>query len=473
MSTQRITPVILSGGQGTRLWPLSRADMPKQFIPLTGDKSLFEETIERCENNKLFKHPIVICSQSHRFLIKELLGGERIEKTQIIMEPCGRNTAAAIAACALAIDTNDIILIMPSDHFIPDKNAFSKDIESALTLAEQGNIVTFGITPTTAHTGFGYIQRGTETGNGFNIKAFHEKPNKEKAEEYLANSGYYWNAGIFMAKAQSFIEELEKYASDILEQTETAWNARHNDLGDTLINPEAFEKVRSESIDYAVAEKTDRAVVVPTTFDWNDLGQWKSLWSISDKSENQNATQGTIYTHDVQNSYLRSEDNIVLGAVGLDNIVAIAMKDAVFIAGKDRSEDIKHLVAEMKNSKQMQLQENPFTMRPWGSYEVMDEKPWFKVKKLTINPGSKLSLQKHEHRSEHWVVVKGVATVTIDDKVLNVQSNESVYVPCGTVHRLENKQNEPLEIIEVQTGSYLGEDDIIRFEDDYNRLRAV
>lgn len=473
MTKQRITPVILSGGQGTRLWPLSRADMPKQFIPLTGDKSLFEETIERCKNDELFTDSIVICSQTHRFLIKELLGKERRENTNIIMEPCGRNTAAAIAVAALAVNSEDIILIMPSDHFIPDTDAFTKDVDGAIPLAQQGNIVTFGITPTTAHTGFGYIQRGKENANGFNIAAFHEKPNKEKAEQYLNNEGYYWNAGIFMAKAQSFIDELQKHAPDILEQTKIAWDARENDLGDALINPDAFEKVRSESIDYAVAEKTDRAVVIPTTFEWNDLGQWKSLWSVSDKDDSQNATQGTVYSHDVQNSYLRSSDDIVLGVVGLDNIVAVAMKDAVFIAAKDRSEDIKHLVAEMKSSQQMQLQENPFTMRPWGSYEVMDEKPGFKVKKLIINPACKLSLQKHQHRSEHWVVVKGIATVTRDNEIFDVSTNESVYVSCGTVHRLENKQNEPLEIIEVQTGDYLGEDDITRFEDDYNRLDTL
>ncbi len=468
-----ITPVILSGGQGTRLWPLSRSDKPKQFIPLTSNTSLFEETAQRCDGYDGFADKIIICSQAHRFLIKKLLSKEQLQSAHIIMEPCGRNTAAAIAIAALAAKTpDDILLIMPSDHFIPDNNAFYKDIEKALPLAADGHLVTFGIQPTSAHTGFGYIQAGEATGNGFAIKAFHEKPDAQKAQTYLEQGGFYWNAGIFMAKAGMLMGELEKHASDILDQTREAWDKRQDDLGDTLINPESFAKVRSDSIDYAIAEKTDRAAVIPTSFDWNDLGHWKSLWSASEKDAHNNAAQGTVYTHDVKNSYLRS-DGPVLGVLGLDNVIAVAMKDAVFIAAKDRSEDIKHLVSDMKFSQQMQIHENPFTMRPWGSYEIMDEKPGFKVKKLIIDPECRLSLQKHEHRSEHWVVVKGTATITRGSEIFDLKANESVYIPCGTVHRLENKQAEPLEIIEVQTGDYLGEDDIIRLEDDYNRLETT
>lgn len=446
--------------------------MPKQFIPLTSDKSLFEETIFRCADDSKYESPIIICAQTHRFLIKKILEDKKINNYKIVMEPVARNTAAAITIAALSVKPDDIILILPSDHFIPDQDAFNKDIQKGLSLANDDKIVTFGIKPTSPHTGYGYIEAGETINQGHKVSAFHEKPSHEKAQEYLAEDSFFWNAGIFMGQAKTFLSELESHAPDILEQTQNAWNAKIEDLGDTLISLEEFEKTRSESFDYAVAEKTEKAAVVPTDFEWNDLGQWEALWEISEKDENNNTKQGTIYEHDVQNSYLRSEDEIVLGVLGLEDIVAVAMKDAVFIAPKDRSQEIKHLVTEMKNSKQMQLNENPFTMRPWGSYQVMDEKPGFKVKKLIVNPGSKLSLQKHKHRSEHWVVVKGTATVTRNQEIFDVPTNESVYLPCGAIHRLENKQDEQLEIIEVQTGDYLGEDDIIRIEDDYNRLNS-
>jgi len=471
MTKQKITPVILSGGQGTRLWPLSRADMPKQFIPLTSDKSLFENTVERCSDNNIYNPALILASKEHRFLIKELLG-DKAKQTKIIMEPCGRNTAAAIAIAALASNTPDeVLLMLPSDHFIPNTHGFNQDIIKGIELANDDKIVTYGIEPTSPHTGYGYIQAGKEIGQGFKIVKFHEKPNQDTAQKYVADGGYFWNAGIFLAKASCIIKELQTHAPDILEAVQKSWNAREDDLGDTLLGKESFKAVRSESIDYAIAEKTNATAVVLTSFEWDDLGQWNSLWNISDKDNNNNAAQGTIYTHDVSGSYLRSEDDIVLGAVGLSDIVAIAMKDAVFIAHKDRSEDIKHLVHKMRDTKQNQLLENPFTMRPWGSYEIMDEKPGYKVKKLIIHSGKKLSLQKHKHRSEHWVVVRGIATVTRDDDVFDVAPNESIYIPCGAIHRLENKQSEQLEIIEVQTGDYLGEDDIIRIEDDYNRTQ--
>jgi mannose-1-phosphate guanylyltransferase/mannose-6-phosphate isomerase len=470
MKSLKVTPVILSGGQGTRLWPLSRADLPKQFIALTGEKSLFEETYERCSDPHLFNTPVIICSQPHRFLIKKLIN----EDSNIIMEPCGRNTAAALAIAALsAADPDDILIIMPSDHFIPDTEAFHNDIKAARALASSGHIVTLGIKPTKPHTGFGYIQKGQGNQNGYDIEAFHEKPDLETAQAYLETDAYFWNAGIFMAKASTFLQELNKHAPDILKQTHAAWGRRIDDLGDTLLDPVSFEQVRSESFDYAVAEKTEHAAMIEASFEWNDLGQWEALWSVSPKDENGNTHQGTIYAHDTENTYMRAEDGMALTAVGLKDVVAVAMKDAVFIAPKDRTEEIKHLVEEMRASEQKQLTENSFTMRPWGSYDVMEEKPGFKVKKLTVNPGAKLSLQKHEHRSEHWVVVRGTATVTRDDEIFELQANQSTYLPQGTIHRLENKHKEVLEIIEVQTGNYLGEDDIIRFEDDYNRNKTI
>lgn len=465
--TKKIIPIILSGGQGTRLWPLSRANQPKQFIPLASDKSLFEDTVERCSGD-IFANPIILCAQQHRFLVKKILPKPILENTKIIMEPCGRNTAAAICAAALAADTNDILLVLPSDHYIPDAKDFQDTIAQALPLAKAGNIVTFGIKPTSPHTGFGYIEQGDEQAPDYKIKKFHEKPDIQKAMNYLEQGGFFWNAGIFMFRAETLLNEMKTYAPDILENTQKAFDNALEDLGDLLLDPYSFAAVRSESIDYAVLEKTSIATVMPANFTWSDLGSWDALWQNADHDAEQNYTKGPVYAKNVKGSYLRSEGP-VLAAYGLDDIVAIALQDAVFIAPKNKSEEVKQLVEEMRETKQSQASENLKTLRPWGAYEVMEEKEGFKVKKLTVDPGCRLSLQKHKHRSEHWVVVKGVATVTRDDEVFDLQVNESTYIPCGAVHRLENKHEETLEIIEVQTGSYLGEDDIIRLEDDYNR----
>ncbi|MCB1531267.1 MAG: mannose-1-phosphate guanylyltransferase/mannose-6-phosphate isomerase [Alphaproteobacteria bacterium] len=468
-NTKQITPVILSGGQGTRLWPLSRANQPKQFIPLASDRSLFEDTVERCAD-KAFSAPMVLCAQEHRFLVKKLLTPSA--NIKIIMEPCGRNTAAAICAAALSAEKEeDILLVLPSDHYIPQAQDFVQTIKSALPLAEAGSIVTFGIEPTSPHTGFGYIERGDDFAPGYRIKKFHEKPDLDKAKSYLEQGGYYWNAGIFMMRADILLDEMQAHAADILEGVRAAVNKAADDLGDMLLDADAFSKVRSQSIDYAVLEKTDKAAVMPAGFAWSDLGSWDALWQASDRDAQGNHTQGTTYLKDVKNSYLRSEGP-TLAVLGLEDIVAVAMQDAVFIAPKDKSEEVKALVEDMKASNAPQANENVKTLRPWGGYEVMEESEGFKVKKLTVDPGCRLSLQKHKHRSEHWVVVKGVATVTRDDDIFDLQVNESTYIPCGAVHRLENKGMAVLEIIEVQTGNYLGEDDIIRLEDDYNRKES-
>jgi mannose-1-phosphate guanylyltransferase/mannose-6-phosphate isomerase len=469
-SNQKITPIILSGGQGTRLWPLSRANHPKQFIPLASNKSLFEETVMRCLNPTQFNAPKIICAQEHRFLVKKLLPKNIKPEAEIIMEPCGRNTAAAICAAALsAKNPDDILLVLPSDHFIPDQTAFQQTIATALPLAQDGYIVTFGIKPTSPHTGFGYIESGAELyAAGYKIHKFHEKPDSQTALQYIQNQNYFWNAGIFMFRADVLLAEMKQHAKDILESVNLAWNNATEDLGDTLLNQEYFPKTRSDSIDYAVLEKTNKAAIVPANFPWSDLGTWEALWDMNEKNADNNVTQGQVFTKDVTGSYLRSEGP-ALSVIGMNDIIAISMTDAVFIGPKSQSEDVKKLVDIMSRSGQAQASENLLSFRPWGSYQVMEEKEGFKVKRITVDSGCRLSLQKHQHRSEHWVVVKGTATVTRNDEIFDLHVDESTYIPCGAVHRLENKGEETLELIEVQTGSYLGEDDIIRLEDDYNR----
>lgn len=465
-----ITPVILSGGQGTRLWPLSRRDEPKQFVPLLPSGSLFEATLERCKNPGLFTDPLIICARQHRFLVKKL-AAPHLKNPRIIMEPAGRNTAAALCVAALAAQPDDLLLILPSDHYIPDNRSFCDALQKASLLAEDGHIVTFGITPTFAHTGYGYIRRGEPIKSGYKIKAFHEKPDAQTAANYLAAGDCYWNAGIFLARAGLLLEEIKTHAPDILQNVQAAWHARREDLDDTLLDPDLFDSVRAQSIDYALMEKTNRAAVMPTNFAWDDLGSWDAMARIGTPDCHQNIAHGPIYTHDVENAYLRSEGP-ALGVIGLSDIVAVAMPDAVFIAPKNRAEEARLLVDQMHRAGQSQVVENIETRRPWGSYTVMEDKPGFKVKKLSVDSGCRLSLQKHKHRSEHWVVVRGTATVTRGSEQFDVPVNESVYIPCGTVHRLENKGDEPLDIIEVQTGTYLGEDDIIRLEDDYQRIES-
>jgi len=442
-TTTKITPIILSGGQGVRLWPLSRSNKPKQFIPLLNKKTLFEETIARCGDKEIFNAPTIICAQRHRFIVRNILTSCAPQDTNIIMEPFGRDTAAAISIAALsANDPDDVILMLPSDHLIPDLEKFNETVRKSLPLAANGHIVALGIKPTSAHTGFGYIERGAEEGVGYKVKTFHEKPTLKKAEKYISNSDYYWNAGIFMMQAKTLISEIEKYAPDILSSARDTWNARKDDLGDVLLDPTEFKKVRKQSIDYAVLEKTDRAAVVPAEFEWNDLGSWESLWRVSKKDKKENVVKGTIFSHDVKESYLHSEGP-ALAVLGLEDIIAVASSDAVFIAPKSRSEEVKKLVEDMQNSDQVKITKNITAHRPWGSYEVIED----------------------QSRSEHWVVTKGEATVTRDNDVFVVPVNNSVYIPNGAYYRLENKSTETLELVEIQTGSYLGVDDITRLDD--------
>lgn len=468
----KITPVILSGGAGTRLWPLSRADMPKQFIALNEKECLFGRALDRCDNRDIFAPPHIICSQQHRFLIRDILSHKKHDEAHIVMEPCPRNTAAACLAGALSAQgEDDIILIMPSDHYIPDVDAFQETVVKATALADQGHIVTFGVVPQNAHTGYGYIQRGEPlSGQGYMVELFHEKPDSAQAQVFVESGDFYWNSGIFMGRASVFIKEFRHHAPVIFENIKAAWDRKSEDLGDDLLDPESFGKSPSNSIDYAVLEKTDRCAVVPVDYIWSDLGEWSALWAVAEKDDDRNVLQGNVYTHHISNSYLYAQDGIALAAAGLDDIAVVAMKDAVYIESKTSGQGgIKALMSAMKDAGETQATQSFVTRRPWGAYQVMDEGAGYKVKRLTVHSGSRLSLQKHRHRSEHWVVVQGVATVTRDDDVFDVQVNESVYIPCGARHRLENRGEEQLEIIEVQTGDYLGEDDIIRLQDDYNR----
>lgn len=472
----KITPVILSGGGGARLWPLSRQDYPKQFIPLLDDQCSLEKTLLRVQDRILFAAPVIICGMSHRFLIEDILSRHNIRDAMIIAEPCKRNTAPALAAAALvASDRQENIegslLILPADHHIPDPLAFVDSVLVAQKHALSDNLLTFGIVPTGPQTGFGYIEKGracdpAET--AYRIASFTEKPDLKTAEHYLATENYFWNAGMFMARTALFLDEIKRYAPDILAHVQHSIEGARHDLGHIMLDEESFARCADISIDYAIMEKTDRAAVVPAAFEWNDLGSWDSLWDISEKDEHENAVIGNVLALDTRHSYLKSEKQ-VLCAIGLDDIIAVNTPDALLIAPRTQSEKVKNVVEALKERGYGEAQHGVRTYRPWGFYDVIEDTDTYKVKRIRVSPGRRLSLQYHHHRSEHWVVVSGVAHVTKDDDIFALNANESVYIPCGSKHRLENKQNTPLDIIEIQTGSYFGEDDIIRVEDDYKR----
>lgn len=471
----KITPVILSGGQGTRLWPLSRKAMPKQFIPLLFGQSLFEQTLERVSDQSIFSKPVIICAKDHRFLVRKIVD-QKYPVRQIIAEPFGRNTAPALCAAALCAssseDGNDpLLLVLPSDHYIPDKHDFISTIQKAVSLAEGGAIVVFGIKPHAPHTGFGYIEKAEAMGNGFRVKKFHEKPKYEVAKSYLDSGDFFWNAGIFLVKASIYREQLLQYRPDIFSSVEATMGHSEKDLNDLVLDSASFEKVPDVSIDVAVMEVTDKACVIPAQFKWDDLGSWDALWNISDKDENGNVVQGDAMPVKTTNSYLRT-DGPLLCTAGVDNIIAIVEQGSVFIGSRENSEQIKDLIVQLKNEDRQELLEGNFVYRPWGFYEVLIESENFKVKRIGVSPGQRLSLQSHKFRSEHWIVVRGTAHVVIDDKTFEVTHNQSTYIPQGAVHRLENRYQEDLEIIEVQTGTYLGEDDIVRLQDDYRRIES-
>lgn len=463
-------PVIMSGGSGTRLWPLSRKNKPKQFLNLFGTSSLFQNTLTRLEGVPALDAPIIVCNNDHRFMVAEQLHEINNTNATIILEPCARNTAPAIVVAALQAQSNGndpLLLVLAADHVIHDQTAFHQAILKAKTAAEQGKLVTFGIIPTSPHTGFGYIE-AQEKDTLSQVTAFVEKPDADTAQRYLDSGNYYWNSGMFMFKASTIISELERFAPDMLSSCQQALAESKTDLDFIRLNQEQFEKCPSDSLDYAVMEKTDKAVVIPLDAGWSDVGSWPSLWENHQKDQQNNVIVGDSVIENVTNSYIHSEHRLV-SVLGVDNLIVVDTPDAVMIASKDQAENIKSIVASLSKQNRDEATMHRKGYRPWGYYDSIDSGERFQVKRLSVNPGASLSLQLHHHRAEHWVVVKGIAEVTCGDKVVLLSENESTFIPVGVKHRLHNPGRVPVEIIEVQSGSYLGEDDIVRFDDVYNR----
>lgn len=463
-------PVILSGGSGSRLWPLSRKNKPKQFLSLFGDKSMFQSTLMRLDGLAAIESPLIVCNNEHRFMVAEQLQEIGLSANGIILEPCARNTAPAIALAALkAIEQgNDpLLLVLAADHIIPDVAAFHKAIEQARQLAEKGNLVTFGIQPQSAHTGYGYIE-AEEQNQPSAVKRFIEKPDLSTAESYLAAGNFFWNSGMFLFKASSYINELSRYAPEMVSFCKGSLEKAVVDLDFIRVDPETFEQSPSDSIDYAVMEKTDKAMVVPLDAGWSDVGSWSSLWEAFQQDENHNVLIGDVMVENVHNAYIHSENRLVT-VLGLDDVVVVETHDAVMVAHKDQAQQVKTIVEQLGQQNRKEVETHRKCYRPWGNYDSVDMGDRFQVKRIMVNPGASLSLQMHYHRAEHWVVVSGTAEVTRDDEVLLLGENESTFIPLGSVHRLRNPGRVPLEIIEVQSGSYLEEDDIIRLQDSYNR----
>ena len=467
----KILPVIMSGGSGSRLWPLSRQLNPKQFLPLANDLSMLQVTIQRLKGIDSAL-PLLICNEQHRFLAAEQLRQLNLEQANILLEPVGRNTAPAIALAALqACNESDdpILLILAADHLIKDVEAFQTCIQTALPLAQDGKLVTFGIVPTHAETGYGYIEQGIDVGvGGFKVSRFVEKPDLVTAQEYLANGSYFWNSGMFMFRASRYLEELETYRPDILAACRAALAGGSQDMHFTRVDEAAFAACPDDSVDYAVMEKTADAVMVPLDAGWSDIGSWTALWDVSDKDQQGNVFKGDVLNQQSRNTYVHADSRLV-ATVGLDDLVIVETKDAVLVAHKDHVQDVKKIVEQLKNGSRTEHINHREVYRPWGVYDSVDNGHRYQVKRITVKPGAKLSVQMHHHRAEHWIVVSGTARVTNGEKTYLVCENESTYIPIGQIHALENPGVIPLELIEVQSGSYLGEDDIVRFEDKYGR----
>ena len=463
-------PVILSGGSGTRLWPLSRSMFPKQFLPLSSNKSLLNDTIQRISND-YFHPPIVICNQNTRFIVAEHLRETKVEPLHIALEPVARNTAPAIAASAiLALQKNEdsILLVLPSDHHMQDNAAFLQATKKAHALAEKGFIVTFGITPTSPNTEYGYIETGTHIANSdaLHIKHFKEKPNKELAQEFI-HQDHYWNSGMFAFKASVLVEELKKHHPEIVKHAQSAVENAVNDLDFIRLDEASFSQCESISIDYALMEKTAKAVMLPLDANWTDIGSWNALWELHEKDKLNNACSGDVVLDSCNGNYVYAESKLI-AATGVDNLIIVDTKDALLIADKEKG-NIRSILEKLNEHSRDELKNHRLVYRPWGHYENIYEGEFNKVKCITVNAGASLSTQMHQHRAEHWVVVNGTAEVVKGSKTFTLEANQSIYLPQGVVHSLANKTNTPLEIIEVQTGNYLEEDDIIRLEDKYGR----
>ena len=477
-----IIPVILSGGTGSRLWPMSRELNPKQFLSLYGEQTMLQETMARLEGVTDLAAPIIVCNEEHRFMVAQQMSDLGVIVDKIILEPIGRNTAPAIAAAAEYINEKEdckdaVMLILAADHIIKDTIEFHHVIEAGARIAEQGQLVTFGIVPHKAETGYGYIKRAeaiskneqSKEKDAYRVERFVEKPDLDTAQKYFTSGEYYWNSGMFMFKASTILNELKELSPQIFQAVKKAVSNGVKDLDFCRLDNESFTSSPSDSIDYAVMEKTDKAVVLPLDAKWNDVGAWSALWEVKERDENGNVFHGDILHHDVTNSYIHADDRMV-AVVGVDNCVVVETADAVLVVDKDRSQDVKNIVNQLKATQREEVLLHQRVYRPWGSYETLEETARFKVKRIIVNPGAKLSLQMHHHRAEHWVVVKGTAKIVCGDKEFMLTEDQSNYIPLGTQHRLENPGVIPLEIIEIQTGAYLGEDDIVRFDDNYGRV---
>lgn len=482
-----ILPVILSGGSGSRLWPVSREHYPKQFLNLNHPQySLLQEAALRLANVEGVASPLLVCNEEHRFLVAEQMQAVNTSPMRILLEPCGRNTAPALAYAALVaqeLQPGSQLLVMPADHVIERPAQFADAVMRGASLASAGYLVTFGIAPHSPHTGYGYIQQGealngaSSNSGGFKVSAFVEKPDLARAEQYLASGSYLWNSGIFLFDAERYLEELSEHAPDILEACQRAYAGRSEDYDFLRLDAEAFSECRSESIDYAVMEHTQHAAVVPMDPGWSDIGAWDAIHALKTDAEEQgNVIHGDVMLCDTHNSLIRSESRLV-AAVGVEDLIIVETDDAVLVAHRDHAQDTRKIVSQLKAAGRSECQSHQRVYRPWGYYRTMVINDGFQVKEIMVKPGAKLSLQMHHHRAEHWVVVEGTARVTQGDaagctdqlRSFLLSEDQSTYIPLGTVHRLENPGVIPLKLIEVQTGSYLGEDDIVRFDDDYGR----
>lgn len=462
-----LLPVIMAGGSGSRLWPLSRSLYPKQFISLTSKKTMLQETITRLKNIE-HQPPLLICNEEHRFIVAEQLRQESFKHSGIILEPVGRNTAPAIALAAIkAMQNGDdpLLLILAADHVIQDHAAFTKSIEKAIEPAKQGALITFGIIPTTPETGYGYIKKGHLINEfAFQVEHFVEKPDLNTAEQYIASNQYLWNSGMFLFKASCYVNELKKHAPEILSSCELALQNSLSDLDFTRINAEIFKACPEDSIDYAVMEKADNVLVVPMDAGWSDVGSFSSLWEVSPKDQQSNVIIGDVLTENTRNSYVYSQSKLV-STVGVDNLVIIETKDAVLVANKDNVQDVKSIVNQLKQAGRSECEQHREAYRPWGTHDEIAHGERFHVKHLKVKPGEKTALQMHYHRAEHWVVVQGTAKVTNGDKSYILSENESTYIPIGSPHRIENPGKIDLHLIEVRSGNYLEEDDIVRIKE--------
>jgi mannose-1-phosphate guanylyltransferase/mannose-6-phosphate isomerase len=476
-NTLSLIPVILSGGSGTRLWPMSRQLYPKQFIPLIGKESLFQTTLRRLDGLRSLGPPIVVCHQEHRFMAAEQLRQLVLGEVSILLEPAPRNTAPAIGVAALeACRWRDdaVLLVLPADHIIHDIKAFHDAVQVGFEASSTGLLVTFGIVPDNPETGYGYIHRGVPLDVGstelnvYRVDEFKEKPDLIKAEEYLSQGGYYWNSGMFMFKASDYLQELQRHAPNIHAACTLAYQERVKDLDFIRLDPVAFEQSPQDSIDYAVMEKTNNAVVIPLQAGWSDVGSWDALWQAQMRSETDNVTLGDVIVEDCRSCYVNANYRLV-AILGMKNTVVIETADAVLVMPKERAQEVRTIVDHLKTSQREELVLHRKVFRPWGAFENIDVADRFQVKRITVNPGHSLSLQMHHHRAEHWIVVKGTARVVCNAEEFLLSENESTYIPIGARHRLENPGKITLELIEVQSGSYLGEDDISRFEDKYGR----